>query len=55
MQEDFLNHYSYHDKKKSLDITDFNIAQFRGLKLEDGAATLSKYTSKFNSKFCKKY
>ena len=41
MEEDFLNHYSYHDKKKSLDITDFNIAQFRGLKLEDGAATLA--------------
>ena len=53
MQEDFLNHYSYHDKKKSLDITDFNIAQFRGLKLEDGAATLVSVTANLIANFIK--
>ena len=53
MQEDFLNHYSYHDKKKSLDITDFNIAQFRGLKLEDGAATLVSVTANLIADFIK--
>jgi anhydro-N-acetylmuramic acid kinase len=53
MQEDFLNHYSYHDKKKSLDITDFNIAQFRGLKLEDGAATLVGVTANLIANFVK--
>jgi anhydro-N-acetylmuramic acid kinase len=51
--EDFLNHYSYHDKKKSLDITDFNIAQFRGLKLEDGAATLVSITANLIANFIK--
>jgi anhydro-N-acetylmuramic acid kinase len=53
MQEDFLNHYSYHNKKKSLDITDFNIAQFRGLKLEDGAATLVSVTANLIADFIK--
>jgi anhydro-N-acetylmuramic acid kinase len=53
MQEDFLNHYSYHDKKKSLDITDFNIAQFRGLKLEDGASTLVSVTANLIANFVK--
>jgi anhydro-N-acetylmuramic acid kinase len=53
MQEDFLNHYSYHYKKKSLDITDFNIAQFRGLKLEDGAATLVSVTANLIADFIK--
>jgi len=53
MKEDFLNHYSYHDKKKSLDITDFNIAQFRGLKLEDGAATLVSVTANLIADFIK--
>jgi len=53
IQEDFLNHYNYHDKKKSLDITDFNISQFRGLKLEDGAATLVSITANLISNFVK--
>ena len=53
IQEDFLNHYNYHDKKKSLDITDFNIAQFRGLKLEDGAATLVSITANLIANFVK--
>ena len=53
IQEDFLNHYNYHDKKKSLDITDFNIAQFRGLKLEDGAATLVSLTANLIANFVK--
>ena len=53
MEEDFLNHYNYHDKKKSLDITDFNIAQFRGLKLEDGAATLVSVTANLIANFVK--
>jgi len=53
MQEDFINHYNYHDKKKSLDITDFNIAQFRGLKLEDGAATLVSVTANLIANFVK--
>ena len=53
MEEDFLNHYNYHDKKKSLDITDFNIAQFRGLKLEEGAATLVSVTANLIANFVK--
>jgi len=53
IQEDFLNHYNYHDNKKSLDITDFNISQFRGLKLEDGAATLVSITANLIANFIK--
>jgi len=51
IQEDFLNHYNYHNKKKSLDITDFNISQFRGIKLEDGAATLVSITANLIADF----
>jgi anhydro-N-acetylmuramic acid kinase len=53
IQEDFLNHYSYHDKKKSLDIADFNISQFRGLRVEDGAATLVSVTANLIATFVK--
>jgi anhydro-N-acetylmuramic acid kinase len=53
IQEDFINQYNYHYKKKSLDINDFNIAQFRGLKLEDGAATLVSITANLIASFVK--
>jgi len=52
--EDFLNHYQYHSTNTSLDINDFNISQFRGLTLEDGAKTLVCITAELILDFLKK-
>ena len=41
-----LENFSYNNSLKSYDITDFDIYFVRGLSLEDGAATLTEYTSK---------
>ena len=44
---DFYN--SSLSKNKSYDIKDFDISFVRGLSLEDGAATLTEFTSKIIS------
>ena len=41
-----LENFSYNNSLKSYDIKDFDIYFVRGLSLEDGAATLTEYTSK---------
>ena len=41
-----LKNFSYNNSFKSYDIKDFDIYFVRGLSLEDGAATLTEYTSK---------
>ena len=41
-----LKNFSYNNSLKSYDIKDFDIYFVRGLSLEDGAATLTEYTSK---------
>ena len=33
------------NSKRSYDINDFDISSFRGLNLEDGAATITEYTT----------
>ena len=43
-------YYNSLNKKKSLDITDFDISFAKGLSLEDGAATITELTSEILSK-----
>ena len=40
-----LENFSYNNSLKSYDIKDFDTSFVRGLSLEDGAATLTEYTS----------
>ena len=47
--ENFLNNNS--NKKKSFDVTDFDISFIRGLSLSDGAATLTEFTAQILSKY----
>ena len=52
LQEQFLENVfnsSYIDKNQSYDIKDFDISCFRGLSVEDGAATLTDLTAKIIS------
>ena len=41
-----LENFSYNNSLKSYDVKDFDTSFVRGLSLEDGAATLTEYTSK---------
>ena len=47
--ENFLNNNS--NKKKSFDVTDFDISFIRGLSLSDVAATLTEFTAQILSKY----
>ena len=51
--ENFKMKFMRHNKNKSYDTKDFNLSFVRGLSLEDGAATLTEYTSEILSNFLK--
>ena len=48
-----LENFSYKNSLKSYDIKDFDTSFVRGLSLEDGAATLTEYTSEILQKHLK--
>jgi len=48
-----LENFSYNNSLKSYDVKDFDTSFVRGLSLEDGAATLTKYTSEILQDYLK--
>ena len=48
-----LKNFKDNKESKSYDVKDFNLSFVRGLSLEDGAATLTEYTSEILSNFLK--